>query len=65
MNPHVAWQLAGQHQADLRALAARRGQIRQARPATVRHSYRRVIRRRAGWALVTLGMRLVCATGEE
>jgi hypothetical protein len=62
MNPHMAQRLASQHESDLRALAARRGHTR--RPH-VPHSHRRAIRRRAGWALVTLGMRLACAADGE
>ncbi|HLX47582.1 MAG TPA: hypothetical protein VKS82_04560 [Streptosporangiaceae bacterium] len=65
MNPHMARQLASQHEADLRALAARGSHTRQARQVAQRHGHRRAIRRRAGWALVSLGMRLACTPGEQ
>lgn len=69
MNHYVTQQLAGQHEADLRRLATRGGQAslaRQARQARSQHGRRsHPVRRRAGWALISLGMRLAYTAGEE
>jgi hypothetical protein len=59
-----------QRQADLRALAADRGLAanavfaRQARQARAPRDRGHLIRRRVGWALVSLGLRLAYAAGE-
>jgi hypothetical protein len=63
MHPYMAQQLVSQHQAGLRALAARASRTGQARQVAQHHGHRHAIRRRAGWALVSLGMRL--AVGRE
>jgi hypothetical protein len=79
MHPYLAEQIASQHETELRALSAdsnhakqaqraRRAQrARQARQALVRrgHPDPRPIRRRAGWALVSMGLRLAYAAGED
>ena len=70
MHPYLSEMIIRQHQADLRALAAGRGQAtnapfaRQAWQGRARRGHRRPIRRRAGWALVSLGLRLAYAAGE-
>ena len=71
MNQYQAGKLASQHRADLLELAARHGDARQARAAgragevLVARAQRHRIRRRAGWALVGLGLRLAYAAGED
>lgn len=52
-NSHLMSQLATQHVADLRRVAARSGAQRGSRPQQPSRA-----RRRAGWALVTVGLRL-------
>lgn len=70
MHPYLSEMIVRQHQADLRALAAGRGHARnaayarQARQAPARRGHRHPIRRQAGWALVSLGLRLAYAAGE-
>jgi hypothetical protein len=59
-----------QRQEDVRALAAGLGHARNAaharqpRRARAPRGRRHLIRRRAGWALVSLGLRLAYAAGE-
>ncbi|HEY2577686.1 MAG TPA: hypothetical protein VGI74_15375 [Streptosporangiaceae bacterium] len=79
MNPYVTQQLVSQHIDGLRKLAANGGQsslARQARHAPGRQApgrhapgrqgHRpRSVRRQAGWALISLGMRLAYTAGEE
>lgn len=69
MNPHLTQQLASQHEADLRRLARHSGHTSPARQArqTLSHRSRQShpVRRRAGWALISLGMRLAYTAGEE
>ena len=74
MHPYLSEKIVRQHQADLRALAAGRGhprnaahaaQARQARQARGHQGHRHMIRRRAGWALVSLGLRLAYPAGED
>ena len=70
MHPYLSEKIIRQHQADLRALAAGRGHpgnaahAAQARRAR-RHQGHHLIRRRAGWALVSLGLRLAYTPGED
>lgn len=70
MHPYLSEMIVRQQQADLRAQSAGRGHARnaaragQARQARARRSRRHPIRRRAGWALVLLGLRLAYAAGE-
>ena len=68
MTPHLAERIASQHQAEVRRIsagcsAARRArrarQAGQARPRPHR------VRQRAGWALVSLGLRIAYTTGED
>ncbi len=75
MNPYQAEKMASQHGSELRALSARSGHARQARQARqaqrarragqplAHHSSRHLIRRRAGWVLISLGLRLAYAAG--
>lgn len=74
MNPYQAEKIASQHRSELRALSARCGHARQARQAQraqragqalAHHGSRHLIRRRAGWALISLGLRLAYAAGED
>lgn len=74
MHPYQAEKLASQHDAEQRALCARSGRIRQAGQARqarqawqapARRGRRHMIRRRAGWALVALGLRLAYEAGED
>ncbi len=73
MNPYQAEKLASQHRNELRGLCARSGhtrpakQARQAKQTQIRAHQGRgnVIRRRAGWALVSLGLRLAYGAGED
>jgi len=67
MYTHLTEQLAGQRQAELQAEL-------QARPPASRHSdrirraprqHRHPIRRRTGYALVSIGLRLVYLAGED
>jgi hypothetical protein len=58
MNLHLTQQLAGQHEADLRRLAASSGHTqpaRRARQTPRRYGHRsHPVRRRASWALITV-----------
>ena len=71
MNPYQAEKMTRQHGNELRTLAARSGHSRQAhrarRPgqALAHPGHRHRMRRRAGWALVSLGLRLAYAAGED
>jgi hypothetical protein len=70
MNTHLTEQIATQRQTDMRHEAAHRAGHRQARQAhrvrqasTASHSH--PVRRRAGHALISLGLRLAYAAGED
>jgi hypothetical protein len=71
VHPYLSEKIARQRQADLCARAARSrhaSQVRyarQPRQARGHRGRRHVIRRRAGWALVSLGLRLAYAAGED
>jgi hypothetical protein len=71
VNPYQAGKIASQHDSELRALSARCGQARQAQrarrsgQAPAHRGHRHLIRRRAGWALISLGLRLAYAAGED
>jgi hypothetical protein len=71
VNPYQAEKLISQHDAELRKLCEHEGRIRQARQgrqarqAHAQQGRSRVIRRRAGWALVSLGLRLAYRAGED
>jgi hypothetical protein len=71
MNPHLTEQLVSQHETDLRTLRAHEGQAQQARQgrrvtrALEHNGHRHAMRRRAGWALVSLGMRVACTADEK
>lgn len=71
MNPYLTEQLASQHAAEVRARSAdsvratRVAQARRAREATAHTGHRHAIRRRAGWALISLGLRLTYAAGKD
>ena len=71
MNSYQAEKMARQHGDELRALSARSGHARQAqrhrRPgeALPYDGYPYRIRRAAGWALVSLGLRLAYAAGDD
>jgi hypothetical protein len=52
MHPYLMNELAGQHADELRA------QAHQARPHVTRPGPRNSVRRRAGWTLVEIGLRL-------
>lgn len=68
MNPHIIEQMTSQHQDDLRTLRAQ-GDLRHRTPRAgqdaASQGHPRVIRRRAGWALISLGLRLAYAAGED
>jgi hypothetical protein len=70
-HPYQAEKLASQHRSDLRAASERSEYARLARlarqsgHARAHQGGRHVIRRRAGWALVSLGLRLAYAAGED
>jgi hypothetical protein len=60
MYPHLTDQVIDQHQAEVRTLA------RQAhRASQVHQRHEHPIRRRAGYALVSLGLRLATTAGED
>ncbi len=73
MYPHQTEQMASQHQTEMREEAARRAghrqarlahRVRQASPAaTDGHSH--PVRRRAGYALISIGLRLAYAAGDN
>jgi hypothetical protein len=71
LHPYQAEKLASQHRSDLYAVSERceharvSRQARQSGHATAGQGGRHVIRRRAGWALVSLGLRLAYAAGED
>lgn len=66
MNRYMIQQLASQHQADLRRAVARGGHGKLARQASAQHRHHsHPVRRRAGWALISLGVRLAYSAGEE
>jgi hypothetical protein len=71
VNPYLMEKMASEHDADLRTLCARSrpdrrvSLARQARQAAAQAGHPHLLRRRAGWALVTLGLRLAYAAGEE
>ncbi|HEY3735128.1 MAG TPA: hypothetical protein VGL63_14550 [Streptosporangiaceae bacterium] len=68
MNPHMIEQMTSQHQDDLRTLRAQSDvphRTQQAGQDTADQGHPGVIRRRAGWALVSLGLRLAYAAGED
>jgi hypothetical protein len=68
VHPYLSEMIVRQRQAELRALAAGRGHIRNAahaRQARAQQGHRHLIRRRAGWALVSLGLRLAYVAGED
>jgi hypothetical protein len=69
MNPHLTQQLVSQHEAGQRRLAASSGhssKAEQARHAPGRQGRRpHPVRRQAGWALISLGIRLAYTAGEE
>jgi hypothetical protein len=59
VNHYLIEKMAGEHEAELRGLCARRAAGRRSgRMGPSR------IRRRTGWALVSLGLRLAYAAGE-
>jgi hypothetical protein len=60
MYPHLSDRIVDQHQAEVRTVA------RQAsRASQVHQRHEHPIRRRAGYALVSLGLRLVYTAGED
>ena len=65
MNPNLTDQIVSQHVTDMRADARRahRPGLAQRNPASV--AGRHPVRRRAGYALVSLGLRLAYAAGED
>lgn len=70
MHPYLSEMIVRQQQADLRALAAsgrarNAAHARQARQARASRGHRHMIRRRAGWVLVSVGLRLAYAAGED
>jgi hypothetical protein len=71
VHPYLSEKLAQQRHADLCARAARSRRAsqaryaRRARQARARGGHRHLIRRRAGWALVSLGLRLAYVAGED
>jgi hypothetical protein len=70
MYPHLTDQLVSQHQTDMRidARQAHRAGRAQRNPAFLagkRPYGRHPVRRRAGYALVSLGLRLAYAAGED
>ena len=70
MNTHLTEQIAAQRQTEMRDEAAHRAGHRQARQA---HRLRQAsqagrshpVRRRAGYALISIGLRLAYAAGED
>jgi hypothetical protein len=71
MNPYLMEKMASEHEADLHAqsthsrLDRRASQARRCRQAAVHAGHPHLMRRRAGWALVSLGLRMAYAAGEE
>jgi hypothetical protein len=73
MNTHLTQQIATQRQTEMRQEAARRAGHRQARRAHRAHRMRQAsqaghshpVRRRAGYALISIGLRLAYAAGED
>jgi hypothetical protein len=68
MHPYQAEQVARQRMTERRQSSARAAAARQARAARragAQHGGRRPIRRRAGWALISLGLRLAYTAGED
>ena len=70
MHPYLSEMIVRQRQADLRALAAdgharNAAHARQARQARAHRGHRHMIRRRTGWVLVSLGLRLAYVAGED
>jgi hypothetical protein len=60
MYPHLTDQIISQHQTDMRTDARRAH-----RAGLTQRNHRHAVRRRAGYALVTLGLRLAYAAGED
>jgi hypothetical protein len=71
MNPYLMEQIAGTHGTDLRTQNARSrpsraaSHARRARQALAHQGHPHHLRRRTGWALVSLGERLAYTPGEE
>jgi hypothetical protein len=64
MNPRTIEQLAHQHHAELRRMAARRSPAA-SQASTARRLRRHPVRRRTGWALVTIGLRLASESASD
>ena len=73
MYTHLNEQIATQRQTEMRDQAARRAGHRQARQArrmraastATAHGHSHPVRRRAGYALISIGLRLAYAAGDE
>jgi hypothetical protein len=65
MYTHLTEQLADQRRAELHARSGHAQPHPQGRAATARRQHRHPIRRRAGYALVSLGLRLAYVAGED
>jgi len=73
MNTHLTQQIATQRQTDMRQEAADRAGHRQARRAhrmrqasqAAAHGHNHPVRRRAGYALISIGLRLAYAAGDD
>jgi hypothetical protein len=60
MHPYIIEQLGRQHEIELRRAESRHGLDRPGR----RRGRRRSVRRRAGWALVAIGLKLARGSGD-
>ena len=60
MYPHLTDQIVSQHQNDMRTDARRAHRF-----TRIQRNHRHPVRRRAGYALVSLGLRLAYAAGED
>lgn len=65
MTPYMTEKLASQQAEEVRTRCAQSVRARRARQAMEHPGHPRVIRRRAGWALIALGLRLAYAAGED
>jgi adenosyl cobinamide kinase/adenosyl cobinamide phosphate guanylyltransferase len=64
MNPRTTEQLARQHHAELRRVATGRSRAA-GQPSAARRLRRHSVRRRTGWALVTIGLRLASGSSSD
>jgi hypothetical protein len=71
MNPYLMEKMASEHDCELHMVSTRSrpdrqaSQARMSRRAAAHAGHPHLVRRRAGWALVSLGLRLAYAAGED